>query len=75
MEGCIKFSVRLAFPPNFLNLATLVSVHLDPASQQVITPEERTLGQLTEEFAKYDTGFRPPYGLQVSAENDTGTTP
>ncbi|KAF0301252.1 Little elongation complex subunit 2 [Amphibalanus amphitrite] len=43
----------------------VVRVHLDPISQMVLAAEERSFSQLTEEFAKYDTGFKPPYGLQV----------
>ena len=45
------------------------SVHLEHTNQLVMAVEERSLSQLTEEFVKYDTGFRPPYALQVSPRN------
>jgi len=50
----------------------VLRVHLDPMTCQVIHPEERTLKQLTEEFVKYNTGFKPLYGLQVLESLLTG---
>lgn len=43
-----------------------LAVHVDPITLMVITPEERTLPQLADEFIKYNTKFRPQHGLQVS---------